>query len=220
MIADNLRYKSEFRIFELSRTYHKENSKAVEKSQLIMASVNEDFRELQGVAENMGLIIKPNKNTRDQQHPGRNAALMLRGQQVGSLYELHPQIATNFGIKTQVVIAEVEIEMIHAMNIDHQPKYVTIPKYPAMELDVSILIPKRELAEVYFNAIKKTDHTLIKDIQLIDEYYGQNIDKNKRSLTYSIQYRSDNETLTEDQVMGIHKRVIENLKAKGAVIRD
>jgi phenylalanyl-tRNA synthetase beta chain len=89
-----------------------------------------------------------------------------------------------------------------------------------MQLDVSILIPKKELAETYFNAIRKTDKILVKDIQLIDEYTGENIGKDKRSLTYSIIYRSDTETLTDVQVNTIHQKVLANLKAVGAIIRD
>lgn len=219
-IANNLRYKRDFRLFEVSRTYHKTNEGVQEKSELILASVGEDFRELQGVVQSMKLIIKPGKAEGKAKHPGRTASLMLRGKAVGTIYELHPQIAKNFDIKTEVTIAEIDLEMIHEMEIDHQPKYKEIPRYPAIELDVSILIPKKELAENYFSAIQKTDKTLIKNIQLIDEYTGQNIEESKRALTYSIQYRSDKETLTDEQVGEIHKKVIVNLKEKGAVIRD
>ena len=85
---------------------------------------------------------------------------------------------------------------------------------------MSILIPKKDLAENYFSAIQKTDKVLVKDIQLIDEYAGENIGKEKRSLTYSIIYRSDTETLTDAQVSEVHQKVLANLKSAGAVIRD
>lgn len=221
MIADNLRYHKQFRFFELSRTYFKKEKGAKEGTELILASVGEDFRNLQGVIESLGIATKSNSNeSKIYQHPGRTATLIMRGKNIGALYELHPQIAKNFDIKENVTIAEIDMEMIHGMNIDRRPKYQEIPRYPAIELDVSILIPRKELAENYFNAIKKTDQTLVKDIQLIDEYTGENIDKGKRSLTYSITYRSDKETLTDEQVGEIHKKVLANLKSKGAVIRD
>ena len=220
-ISDNLRYKKAFRLFELSRTYHKVDGEIKEPTSLIMASAGEGFRGLQGVVENLGFTIRPSSgDVLPFHHPGRIATLMLRGKVVGSIYELHPQIAKNFDIKETVVIADIGLNQIHAMEIDHKPKYVEIPKYPSIKLDVSILIPKKDLADNYFKAIQKTDKTLVKNIELIDEYAGESIGKDKRSLTYSITYRSDSETLTDEHVEGIHKSVLANLKSAGAVVRD
>jgi len=220
MIADNLRYQKQFRLFEISRTYHKIGEDVEEPVQLIMASAGEGFRGLQGVLEEVGLELKTTKSCLTHQHPGRLADLFFRDKNVGQTYELHPQIAKNFGLKTTVIIAEVDLETIHDMKIDQRPTFKELPKYPAIQLDVSILIPRKEPAEKYSEAIGKTDKTLIKSIELTDEYQGENIGKDKRSLTYSITYRSDKETLTDDQVSHVHQKVLKSLKSTGAIIRD
>jgi phenylalanyl-tRNA synthetase beta chain len=174
------------------------------------------------VVEDLGLILMPteSKECASHQHSGRTAALMLHGKKVGVIYELNPQIKTNFDLKTNVVLADIDLETIHDMKIDRRPKYQELPKYPAIQLDVSILIPKKKLAENYSKAIQKTDKTLVKKIELVDEYEGKNIGKDKRSLTYSITYQSPDRTLTDEEVNTIHKKVIANLKSEGAVIRD
>ncbi len=222
MIADNTRYQKEFKLFELARTYHKKADKAEEESNLIITTVGSDFRELQGTIEHLGFKLKPSneKNSESHQHPGRMADIILRGQTIGSLYELHPQIGKNFGIKERITIAEINMESIHAMNIDQTPKYKELPKYPSIQLDVSVLIPKKNLAEEYTNTIQKTDKTLVKSINLIDEYEGESIGSDKRSLTYSITYRADDRTLKEEEVSVIHQKVLTNLKTIGASIRD
>ncbi len=220
MVADNLRYQKKFRLFELSRTYSKKGENVEEPAQLIMASVGENFRELQGVIEAVGITLKATKAVASHEHPGRVADLVFRGKNVGRIYELHPQIAKNFGIKTTVIVAEVDLETIHEMKIDQRPTFTELPKYPAIQLDVSLLIPKKDPAEKYANAIEKTDKTLVKNIELVDEYEGESVGKDKRSLTYSITYRSDKETLTDEQVNTIHKKVLANLKSAGAAIRD
>lgn len=222
MIADNLRYQKQFKLFELSKTYHKKGNKAEEWSGLILANVNGGFRELQGTIEALGYAAEPmdKKECRPYQHPGRTATLIMRGKKVGVLYELHPQIEKNFGLKAKVIIAEIDMEIIHSMSLPLHPQYKELPKYPSVQLDVSILIPKKNLAENYMNAIEKTDKTLVKNIELIDEYEGENIEKNKRSLTYSITYRADDRTLKEEEVSAIHQKVLANLKSEGASIRD
>lgn len=221
MIADNLRYQKEFKLFELSRTYHKKSGQSDERSELIVAGINENFRGIQGVVENLGLQVKPmdKKELNSHHHPGRTATLMMHGKKVGVLYELHPQIEKNFDLKANVVIAEVDMETIHELKIGRK-EYKELPKYPSVQLDVSILIPKKNLAEDFTNAIKKTDQTLVKKIELVDEYEGENIGKDKRSLTYSITYRADDRTLKEEEVSQIHHSVLKNLKSEGAMVRD
>jgi phenylalanyl-tRNA synthetase beta chain len=221
-VAGNLRYQKQFRLFEISRTYHKKDNAAHETHEFIAASVGESFRDLQGVIENLGFSLKPveSNGCLPHQHPGRTAAVIMRGKKVGTLYQLHPQIEKNFGLKENVVIAEINLDAALETGIEYYPKYKELPKYPAIQLDISILIPRMELAENYFRAIQKTDKTLIKDIQLIDEFMDENIGKDKRSLTYSITYRSDTETLTDIQVNTIHQKVIASLKGAGAAIRD
>jgi len=221
-IESNLRYHDGFRLFELSEVYHKTGDDPIQESHFIVATVGEDFRALQGVIEHLGKTLLPLMDSQkplSHQHPGRVANIMLRGKQIGSLYQVHPQILKNFDIKTTVVVAEIDLAIVHAMNLARYPKYVELPKFPAVKLDVSIAIPRRDLSEKYFKAIQRTDKTLITAIELIDEYTGEKIDKKERALTYSITYQAMDRTLTEEEVNAIHHKVLEGLKTAGAAIR-
>ena len=82
-----------------------------------------------------------------------------------------------------------------------------------------MLIPKKNLARDYFITIQKTDQKLIREIELIDEYTGDQIAADKRGLTYSITYQSTDKTLTDQEVAAVHKQVLERLKKNGAEIR-
>ncbi|MBI5754862.1 phenylalanine--tRNA ligase subunit beta [Candidatus Peregrinibacteria bacterium] len=221
-VADNLRFQKQFRMYEITRTFHRKGENAEEKTGLIIASVGENFRDLQGVVENLGLSVEPmdSKECQPHQHPGRAGALVFHGKKIGSVYEIHPQIEKNFDLKTRVTVAEVDFEALHELGAGQKIIYKELPKFPAIQLDVSLLIPKKQLAETFFHAIKKTDQALIKDIRLVDEYAGEKIEKDKRSLTFSITYRSDKETLTDIQVNAVHQKVLANLKTAGASIRD
>ncbi|MFH1012470.1 MAG: phenylalanine--tRNA ligase subunit beta [Candidatus Peregrinibacteria bacterium] len=226
-IANNLRYQDSFRLFELSKVYAKKVKSASgggkgheENEALIVATVNENFRELQGVMEHVGLKTVPGEcKTTDSCHPGRVADLTWHGQNVGKLYEVHPRILKNFDIKPRVTVAEVDLQKIHDMKMEHRPKYQELPKFPPVVLDISIAIPKRELAEKYSKTIGKTDKTLITDVDLIDEYKGDKIDNKERALTYRVTYQAADRTLKEGEVNAIHQQVLKNLKNAGAAIR-
>ena len=221
-IADNLRYKNSFTLFEQNMLYlRKSDSDWEEKPALIMAGANVHFRILQGAVESLDIQILPlrSKDKVPASHPGRIGELVVRGKQVGYIYEVHPRILKNFDIKPRVTVAEIDLRTILDMNIDTRKKYQELPKYPSVQLDVSLVIPKRNMAGDIMKTIQKTDQKLIKDVELIDEYTGDKISEDKRGLTYSITYRASDRTLRDSEVETVHKQVLERLKKNGAEIR-
>jgi len=219
-ITNNLRYQNKLRLFELSKVYkRKSDTEHEEHPNLIVASAGEDFRVVQGAIETFGFKIMPTKEKTPNKHPGRSADIIIRGKIIGHLYEVHPQILKNFDIKTKVVIAEVDLQMVLDMNIDTKIKYKELPKYPSIKLDISLIIPKKNLASDYMNIIEKTDKKLISNVELIDEYTGDKISADQRGITYSITYQAADKTLTDKEVEAIHKQVLNRLNKNGAEIR-
>jgi phenylalanyl-tRNA synthetase beta chain len=125
-IADNLRYKSSFALFEQNKVYfRKSETDWEEKPALILAGVNVDLRAVQGMVESLGIQVLPVKEKTKvlAHHPGRTGELVVRGKQIGHIYEVHPQIRKNFDIKPNVVVAEIDLQSILDMNIDTRKKY-------------------------------------------------------------------------------------------------
>ncbi|MBN2306476.1 phenylalanine--tRNA ligase subunit beta [Candidatus Peregrinibacteria bacterium] len=221
-IADNLRYKNSFALFEQNKVYfRKSDTDWEERPALIMAGVNVDFRAVQGAVESLSIQVLPVKEKTKvaAHHPGRTGELVVRGKQVGTIYEVHPQIRKNFDIKPRVVVTEVDLQAILDMNIDTRKKYQELSRFPSVVLDVSMLIPRKNLAGDYTKTILTTDQKLITDVELIDEYTGDQIAEDKRGLTYSITYQAPDRTLTDTEVEAVHKQVLERLKKNGAEIR-
>jgi phenylalanyl-tRNA synthetase beta chain len=218
-IEANLRYQKSFRVFELSRTYFKHDKSFRENTDLIIATVGEDFRELQGIVETLGIQVLPGKSPAPHMHPGRFATLFLRGKTLGHLYEIHPQVEKNFDLKSRVTVAEINVSALHELNLPRNTKYTALPKFPAVTLDISMLIPKKDLAEKYHKAIEKADKTLVSEIRLVDEYAGEKVEAGHRSLTFSVTYQLPDRTLKDEEVQTVHQKVIEHLKNSGAQIR-
>lgn len=221
-MADNLRYKQSFKLFELSQVYYLgEDGQAVEEDELMIGMIDGDMRALKGVVEGFDLTIMPPRKLKLEayQHPGRMASIVVRGQEIGSIFEMHPQTLKAFGIKNRVQVAKLNVHALDKLNIDRQKKYEAINKFPAVSLDVSILIDKKTLASDYIGLIGKTDKKLIADVELIDEYMGDKIAQDKRALTFNISYQATDRTLTDKEVGAVHEQVLERLKKKGAEIR-
>lgn len=230
-IAQNLRYKESFRVFEMTRTHFKKEEGVEEPLALIIATVGEDLRQLQGVVqklfEEIGYKKVEFKNAHTaatHQHPGRTAEVLVQGKTIGKLYGLHPKIAQQFDIKKTVVLFEYGSHTTTEVNpLTQMPrtikKYSELDRFPPVILDISLLIPKKSAARDYEKIIAVTDRQLIKKIELKDEYKGEGLSEGKRSITYSITYRLPDRTLTEAEVNAVHQKVLDNLKKTGATIR-
>ncbi|MBN2087945.1 phenylalanine--tRNA ligase subunit beta [Candidatus Peregrinibacteria bacterium] len=219
-ISENRRFRNKFRVFELNPTYFKTgNNEHEERSSLLAATVNEDFRVLQGVMEEVGFKVMPAQQNSPQHHPGREADLVIRGQVVGQIAEVHPQILKNFDIKARVTAASIDLEAIYALNLDKWPKYKEFSKFPTIQLDISIAVPRKSFAADYFKVIQGVDKKLISNIELIDEYKGEKIEKDKRALTYSVTYQASDRTLTDEEVNIVHQEVLKKLRSSGAEVR-
>lgn len=143
-------------------------------------------------------------------HPGRTAKLILEGKELGIIGEVHPDVCGNYDIKTRVYLAQLDFDMIiEKTKLDI--KFKGLPKYPSMLRDMAILIDKDILVGEIEKIILKHGEDLIERVQLFDIYTGDQIPESKKSVAYSIIYRSKDRTLRDKEVNKIQNSIIEDL---------
>ena len=62
--------------------------------------------------------------------------------------------------------------------------------------------------------IKKSGGSLLNQIEVFDIYYGENIGKDKKSISYSLSFGDRDRTLTEEEINNIMEKIIANLENK------
>ena len=68
--------------------------------------------------------------------------------------------------------------------------------------------------------IREAGTELLRDVKLFDVYRGKQVEEGKKSVAFSLTYRSDERTLTDEEVDTIQNQVMDILKEKySAVIR-
>ncbi len=219
-IEQNLRYQQNCNLFELSRVYRKEDDEAKEKSMLLIAATGDAFRRVQGDIESLDLTSQPLQKASPAMHPGRRATLIKNNVEVGTLYEVHPSVLKAFDLKTRVTVAELDVTKCLEAGLLGTPKYQELPRFPGIRMDVSLLIPKKDLASSYRETIQKSGTPCLSDVAIIDEYAGTELGHEKRSITLSLTYQSPEKTLTDDEVKPLHQKVLSLLTSSGASIRE
>jgi len=156
--------------------------------------------------------------------PDENPALALalvvkaRGQPVGFAGQLWPKDARALDATAPVFFAEIDLGALPAQST--AKKYREIPRFPATARDIALLAPLPLAHAEIVSVLEASREPLLAEVELFDVFAdptGQKIPADKKSLAYSLTYRSPDRTLTADEVNAAHARLKERLKSALAV---
>ncbi len=152
-------------------------------------------------------------------HPGRTAQVLVNGETVGVMGEIHPAVTESYRITGRMYAFEVDLGAIIRSSAGIKT-FTSIPKYPAVERDLAVVVKDEVLAEDLMNEIQVQGRPLLKGVQLFDMYTGSQITEGYKSLAYSYVLQSAEKTLTDDEVNQVSQRIQKALEEKfGAKLR-
>ena len=151
-------------------------------------------------------------------HPGQAAEIRLRGEPVGRLGRLHPEIEARLDINKPVHIFEIAMETL----LDRPARsHRQISRYPSVRRDLALVVDDRVPAAVVEGVVRETLGALLVDFTLFDVYRGKGIDSNEKSIALGLTLQDTSATLTEDRIARCTQDVIAALdRAVGARLRS
>ena len=184
-----------------------------------------DFFSMKGVIEEFfDKVGMHGKETYDPQagkpylHPGRQANIIYDGTVVGYLGEVHPDVADTYGIGTKAYIAVIDMpEVVKRATFDR--KYTGIAKFPAVNRDISMVMPKEILVGQVEEVIEKKGGAYLESYALFDLYEGAQIKEGYKSVAYSIVFRAKDKTLEDAEVAEAMERILKELEGMGIELR-
>lgn len=213
--------------FECGHVFTPDDMAGVEETRICIGMYGDDvdFFVLKGIVEKIfervGLgghkYLADGENT--SFHPGRCADILCDNKYLGTIGEVHPQVLSNYGIGKRVYIAEIDLDTVYSLAND-TIIFKSLPKYPAITRDIALVVEdKVEVASIE-EVIMDNAGGLVEACRLFDVYKGDQIGQGYKSVAYSIVYRSLEKTLTDDDVVAVHDKILAQLKARlGAELR-
>ena len=95
-----------------------------------------------------------------------------------------------------------------------------IPQFPAVWRDISIVVPAAVTVAEIVRDIQAAAQGRVHDVELFDVYRGQGILEGHRSLAFRLEYRHQDRTLTDQDVLKVHSRIVKRLEKKGIRLRE
>lgn len=180
-----------------------------------------DFYDIKGVTEELldflgyggrYSFIVPNEIPKEL-HPGQTASINVNNDIVGIVGKIHPEVENE-----DVYVMEINLDKLLNKRVGKM-KFKEISKFPTIKKDLAILLDKGIASKEVELKIKKKAGSLLQEIKVFDVYEGKNIDKNKRSIAYSLTFGNEKRTLNDDEVNNIMEYIISSLENNGIEIR-
>ena len=163
------------------------------------ATRNVDFFDLKGDIE---LLLAPQaitfaKATHPALHPGRSANVVVNGQIVGFIGELHPQWVQKYELPAAPVLFELDLDVVNQAQI---PAYAEVSRLPPAIRDLAIVVDQNIALQQLLDGLKAHRPAIVQDIRLFDVYTGKGVVEGNKSLAFRIVMQDTQRTLQDAEV--------------------
>ncbi len=152
-------------------------------------------------------------------HPGRQANIVYDNVVLGFLGEVHPEVVANYDMKGRVYVAVLDMPSVEGFAT-FERKYEGIAKFPSVNRDISMVVPKNVLVGQIEAMIEQRGGKILESYRLFDLYEGEQIKAGFKSVAYSICFRAKDKTLEENDVNAAMKKILNGLEQLGIELRQ
>ena len=220
---NNAYHNKAVKLYEIAKIYLPVDGAVLpeEPKMLVLGTygANETFFTLKGELEGIfaGLRLKKASyhavKNNPSYHPGRCAAVVIDGMEVGVMGQVHPLVAKNYGIDTDVYCAEISFTKLLSCRLP-DATYTPLPKYPAVSRDLALICDESVTVAQAEDVITAAAGKLLRGVKLFDIYRGVGVPEGKKSMAFSLVLRADDRTLTDTDSEGVVDKVLTSLKEK------
>jgi phenylalanyl-tRNA synthetase beta chain len=149
-------------------------------------------------------------------HPGRTARIKLAGKELGIVGELHPTTLAAFDLDGRIVALDVDVAAL--LKGIKERKAVELPRYPAIRQDLAPIVDDTAAAADLEATIKSAGKPYLASVRAFDEYRGGQVGEGRKSVAFTLTFRSPERTLTDAEVEGVMaeiKRALEKQHQAG-----
>ena len=227
-ITNNLRYFTEFKMFEIAEVFKKgeyhpsteEETLPIQEKHLIATITGKDpqklFYELKGVLELMpGYVHMEDIILKQGDKPSWadinvHLDILLKNKKIGEIGLLSIKTMNAAKIKrTNVAVLELNLDKLEPLD-SRTNDFKHIPVLPSVEKDLSVLVPEEITWKEIENAIKNR----VDGITFIEEYRGNQIPEGQKSISFKFTIDNKETTMTAEQINEKMNSIIKELNRK------
>lgn len=184
-----------------------------------------DFFDIKGVYESilkgLGYSKKPRYENTGMPaflHPGRSAMVRFGKEYIGYIGQVHPTVASNFDIKGEAYVALIYTDILMDAK-KSAVKYKAITNFPKATRDLSMLVPHHITAAHIEEIFMKKGGKHMEEAKLFDLYEGAQVEEGYKSMAYTLTFRADDRSLSEEDISGAISNILSALEKDNITLR-
>ena len=182
-----------------------------------------DFYDLKGFVNSLLMKISLDNVLNDSYYHNENSIFDFyftknyNNENVGLGGKVKKEVLKQFDIQQDVFCFELDLSKLKNLKTNKK-KYVEPLKYPKSLRDFAFIFDNSVTYEEVIMFIKKSSSELLKSVKLFDLFESESLGKNKKSMAFSLEYFSEERTLTEEEIEKDFIKLIESVKKNFSAI--
>jgi phenylalanyl-tRNA synthetase beta chain len=127
-------------------------------------------------------------------HPGRSARVLVEGEAIGWLGELHPQWQQKYELARGVAMFEIEAAALQQIPL---PRPAVPSRFPSVTRDIALLVNTDITSQALLDAIEGEKPAFVQEVRIFDLYQGPNLPDGTKSLAFRVVMQDTERTLTD-----------------------
>lgn len=183
------------------------------------AEVGDGVEVLLATAQALGVTLTVARGQEAPFHPGRCAVLLLAGEPIGTVGEVHPRVVATLGLPGRTIAGEFDLDRIVLAAAALGPAVApVVSTYPPSSVDVALVVPADVLAGDVERSLAVGAGPLLEHLRLFDVFTGPQVGQGNVSLAYSLRFRAPDRTLTDGEVLGARDAAVAQAAADHAAV--
>jgi len=171
-----------------------------------------------GLLGQLGVEVSFEPSKDESLHPNKQAAIVIAGNRLGMVGEVHPKVLAAFDVSENVYLFELNVTALLPFTLGHK-MFQPIPRFPTTVRDMALVVDT-EVTHQRVQALIK-GFPLVKQLTIFDVYSGEQVPSGKKSLAYRVVFQSPTHTLTEKEVNKVQQQILSRLSQEfGATLRS
>jgi phenylalanyl-tRNA synthetase beta chain len=173
---------------------------------------------LEAVADQLGVELSFDAAVEPFLHPGRAAGVSVGGPPAGWIGEVHPLVCRAWDLEAAVAFEVALAALIGAASAGEET-YEDVTTFPAVYQDLAVVVPTDVAAADIRAAVLAGGGELLRSAEVFDLYEGEQLGEGRKSLALRLEFRADDRTLTDDEVVALRAAIEAELEKIGGSLR-
>lgn len=229
--ALNTKNMSEFRFFELGRSYHSDtNEFSVDKSQLGIVFYNKEASPFMDLVNTVSALTKATNIPADLvekhpkfknnlvseewkgTHPFEFLNLRIMGRMNGVCLSIHPLLLRDYKIKGHLAVCLIDLSPFEEQRLKEQTKYKPLPKFPGSSFDWTVVANKDANVGSILDSLKKVKIKELQATKVVDVF---NMEEDQKAVTLRAHFLDPEKTLSTDFLTSAREQLVATLDKAG-----